>query len=214
MSTVSCTQLGIQLANRSIFHGVNLTCKPGKITALIGPSGCGKSTLLSALGLLLIPSQGDVRIDEESTRTWDDKRRVRYWHDHAAFIYQNFGTVENESLAFNIVLNRTKLPAASHQVDEALNRVGLGGRAKERASVLSGGEKQRLGFARAMFKHADVIYADEPTASLDKVNRQMVVDLLRQRANQGTTVIVATHDEALARIADVNFTFPSHHEKE
>ena len=212
MSTVSCTNLGIELAKRTIFQGVSLTCGPGSVTTLTGPSGCGKSTLLNALGLLLVPSQGDVLVDGESTKLWGDKRRVQYWHDQAAFIYQNFGTVEDETLSFNIVLNKAKQRTYSHQVNAALKHVGLGGRAKELASVLSGGEKQRLGFARAMFKHADVLYADEPTASLDRANRQMVIDLLRQRASQGMTVIVATHDDALASIADANFTLPYRHE--
>ena len=202
MSTVSCTNLGIELAKRTIFQGVSLTCGPGSITTLTGPSGCGKSTLLNALGLLLVPSQGDVFIDGESTKLWGDKRRVQYWHDHAAFIYQNFGTVEDETLSFNIVLNKAKQRTYAHQVDTALKHVGLGGRAKELASVLSGGEKQRLGFARAMFKHADVLYADEPTASLDSNNRSMVRNLLLEQSKRGACIVIATHDIDFARACD------------
>lgn len=209
MSTVACTDLGIQIAKRTIFRGVNLTCEPGSVTTITGPSGCGKSTLLNALGLLLVPSQGDVFIDDEHTRSWDDRQRMRYWRDHAAFIYQNFGTVEDETLAFNIVLSHAKQRKYPRQIEAALKYVGLAGRGGERASVLSGGERQRLGFARAMFKRADVLYADEPTASLDWKNRQTIIGFLRQRADNGTTVIVATHDDALATIADANFTFPS-----
>lgn len=209
MTMVAGSDLSIRLAGRNIFQEVNLSCEPGSITLLTGPSGCGKSTLLNTLGLLLTPSVGDVLIDGKGTRSWNDKRRVQYWHDHAAFIYQDHGTIEDETLAFNIVLSRRKRRRRIDEVEEALKRVGLDGRARELASVLSGGERQRLGFARAMFKHADVLYADEPTASLDRANRQMVIDLIRQRASEGTTVIIATHDDDLAKIADANFAMGS-----
>ena len=98
------------------------------------------------------------------------------------------------------------------EVEKALKRVGLDGSAGARVGVVWWRETTLLGpigFARAMFKHTDVLYADEPTASLDKANRQMVIDLIRQRASEGTTVIIATHDDDLAKIADANFAMGS-----
>ena len=93
-------------------------------------------------------------------------------------------------------------------VEEALTQVGLEGRSLEPATVLSGGEKQRLGIARALYKRADVLYADEPTASLDHHNSQLIYDLLRKRADAGATVLVATHDDWLISRCDAVYQLP------
>ena len=111
-----------------------------------------------------------------------------------------------------IVLSRYEQSRCIDEVEKALKRVGLDGSAGARVGVVWWREAAllgRIGFARAMFKHTDVLYADEPTASLDKANRQMVIDLIRQRASEGTTVIIATHDDDLAKIADANFAMGS-----
>lgn len=103
-------------------------------------------------------------------------------------------------MAYNITLDKSKV--RNKQVQSILQKVGLSGRDKELAIVLSGGEKQRCGITRAIFKNASIIYADEPTASLDMNNRELVIELLRERAKQGAIVVLATHDERLVNECD------------
>ena len=117
------------------------------------------------------------------------------FYKYATFIYQDYGIVEDETVAYNITLDKSK--AKSKAVKNILAKVGLNGRDSELAIVLSGGEKQRIGIARAILKNASIIYADEPTASLDSENRQIVINLLKECASNGAIVILATHDDRL-----------------
>lgn len=144
---------------------------------------------------LVIINSGSIIIDENNATKWNDKEKIKFWHDHAAFIYQDYGIIEDESVNYNVTL--FKKQSGRKDVDEILKIVGLENRGIDLASVLSGGEKQQLGVARAIYKKASVIYADEPTASLDSMNRQLVIDLLKECRQRGATVILATHDERL-----------------
>lgn len=117
-----------------------------------------------------------------------------------SFIYQDYGIIDDETVSFNVSLK--KFGNNQGQIKEVLEIVGLQGREKDKALVLSGGEKQRLGIARAILKNASVIFADEPTASLDNSNRQLVVSLLKDCANRGAAIILATHDERLVAECD------------
>ena len=118
----------------------------------------------------------------------------------ASFIYQDYGIIDDETVSFNVSLK--KFGNNQGQIKEVLEIVGVQGREKDKSLVLSGGEKQRLGIARAILKNASVIFADEPTASLDNSNRQLVVSLLKDCANRGAAIILATHDERLVAECD------------
>lgn len=194
--------LAMSIGGRQLFAGVDLTCREGEMLALAGPSGSGKTTLLGCLGLLVEPSSGVIVLDGHPL-SFKDRQRARFWREHAAFVYQDYGVIEDESVAYNVALRGSKHALArDSRISELLDAVGLGGRGHESAAVLSGGEKQRLGIARAMYKNARLIFADEPTASLDAVNRAMVVDLLRSAAAGGAAVVLATHDEELIARSD------------
>ena len=172
--------------------------------ALVGPSGCGKTTLLNCLGLLQRLSAGTVSVDGHDMAS--DRARRRFWRREAAFIYQDYGLIEEETLAYNVTLRAPGLlrrPRPDARLDGILETVGLAGRQAETASVLSGGEKQRAGVARALYKEASYVFADEPTASLDPDNRRIVTGLLERAAKAGACVVIATHDDALASRADV-----------
>ncbi|MFD2768353.1 ABC transporter ATP-binding protein [Micromonospora eburnea] len=196
----------VRIGSRTVFDNVAVTCESGQMTALIGPSGCGKTTLLHCLGLLQQPTRGQVRIDGVETTGWRDSARRKFWRHHAAFVQQDYGVIDDETVGFNATMQMSilgrRLPADQRRLDMALERTGLPGRSAELAAHLSGGEKQRLAIARAIYKSADVLFADEPTASLDPDNREHVTALLRQLADSGTTVIIATHDERLATACD------------
>lgn len=205
MTTITGKNLNFRIKDHTIFEQVNLQCQAGTLTALTGPSGCGKTSLLNVLGLLIPANSGEVYIDQTPTSGWKDRQRSQFWHDKAAFIYQDYGIIDDENVAYNVTLRSKARPRASSAVQAVLEQVGLQDRMGDLAAVLSGGEKQRLGVARAIYKQADVLFADEPTASLDKDNRQLIMQLLRQRAEAGVTVIISTHDQELIDYCDYAF---------
>lgn len=200
------TDLGMQIGGQDVLVGETLACEPGAMTALVGPSGCGKTTLLHCLGLLQQPSFGSVLIDGVDAGRWGPGRVREFWRDHAAFVIQDYGIVDDESVAFNVTMSSSLLTSRvmgdRSRLESALEHTGLEGRAREMASRLSGGEKQRLAVARAIYKDATVILVDEPTASLDADNRMNVIDLFARRADMGCTVVVATHDEEMIAACD------------
>ncbi|MDR0366191.1 MAG: ATP-binding cassette domain-containing protein [Bifidobacteriaceae bacterium] len=210
---VDCNDLSVTIDGRTIFGGVTVSCPPGTLTALAGPSGSGKTTLLQTLGLLVHPGAGDLLIEGVRANDWTSRRRRGFWRQHAGFLLQDSGIIEDESVEFNVTLSVGLMGRRAGgnlgKAQAALRSVGIGERQRELASHLSGGEKQRLGVARAIYKNAAVLFADEPTASLDPANQGNVIELLRGRAEAGGTVIVATHDIDLISTADAVVTLPA-----
>ncbi|WP_086823752.1 ABC transporter ATP-binding protein [Allokutzneria sp. NRRL B-24872] len=203
---IEAVDVGVLIDDREIVAGQSLTCRPNTMTALVGPSGCGKTTLLHCVGLLQRPTFGRVLVDGADTSSWSSRRVRQFWRDNAAFVIQDYGIVDDESVAYNVTMSATlftnRLRADQSRLEAALDRTGLAGRGGDRASHLSGGEKQRLAIARAIYKDAAVVLVDEPTASLDSANRTLVVDLFADRAAAGCTVIIATHDEEMMAACD------------
>ncbi|MBQ3704681.1 MAG: ATP-binding cassette domain-containing protein [Oscillospiraceae bacterium] len=192
---IRANNVTLSISGRKILSNVTLLAEGGKITALTGKSGSGKTTLLNCLGLIHPIDSGEILVDNTNAARWSDRQRSLFWRQSASFIYQDYGIIEDYSVSFNVCLK--KFGFDQHRINEVLKKVGLEGREKERAMVLSGGEKQRLGIARAIYKNSSVIFADEPTASLDEANRSVVISLLRDCANRGVAIILATHDERL-----------------
>lgn len=190
---ITVDDLAVEIRGKKIFSNISFQVNEGEMVAITGPSGCGKTTLLNCLGLIQPVNNGRIMLGTKDASKWRDKEKTKFWHDYASFIYQDYGIIEDESVAYNITLSKVQ----DTKIKPVLEKVGLAGREKELAIVLSGGEKQRVGIARAILKRAAIIYADEPTASLDLENREIVIDLLRQCAKQGAIVIIATHDERL-----------------
>ena len=188
------------LSNKIIFSNISFSVNSGELVAITGPSGCGKTTLLNCLGLIQDIDKGKIIIDNEEVSEWKERKKTKFWHDFASFVYQDYGITEDESVAYNLTLNKHK--TKNSDVKEILKKVGLENRDKDMASILSGGEKQRLGIARAIYKNSKVLYADEPTASLDSLNRQMIIDMLQQCTKKGLLVIVATHDSDFVQECD------------
>lgn len=194
---IRANSVSLSINGRRILSNVTLLAEGGKMTALSGKSGSGKTTLLNCLGLILPVDSGEILVDNTDATRWNEAKRAAFWRESASFIYQDYGIIDDESVSFNVSLR--KIGSNQRQVNEVLKTVGLSGREKDRAMVLSGGEKQRLGIARAIYKNASVIFADEPTASLDEANRNLVISLLRDCAKRGVAVILATHDERLVK---------------
>lgn len=203
---IKVNDIAVDISGRKVFSNVSFEMKKGEMVAITGPSGCGKTTLLNCLGMIKTVDYGKIMINGKNVTKYKDKEKTKFWHDYATFIYQDYGIIEDASVAYNVTLDKYKMN--SDKVQKILKKVGLEGRNNELAIVLSGGEKQRIGIARAIFKNATVIYADEPTASLDVKNRELVIELLGQCAKKGAIVVLATHDERLVnecdRIIDMN----------
>lgn len=194
--------VSVAIGGRPVLDGETVRCMPGIMTALIGPSGCGKTTLLHCLGLLLPVDKGRILINGKDVTKYKIKERRKFWRDQAAFVLQDYGIMDEESVAFNVTMQTSMFGGRvgnQERLIQALNQTGLQGREREQASRLSGGEKQRLALARAIYKDATILFVDEPTASLDATNRQMVIDLFIDFAARGRTVIVSTHDSEMIK---------------
>jgi putative ABC transport system ATP-binding protein len=206
---ITADDVTVVIDGQLVVAPARLTCRAGSVTALIGPSGSGKTTLLNCLGLLQVSTRGRVLVDGTDTSGWSSAHRRRFWRDHAAFVLQDAGVMDEESVEFNVTMRSTILGNRTRgdrpRLHAALRATGLEGRNTEPAAHLSGGEKQRLAVARAIYKQARVVYVDEPTASLDDANRRAVIDLFTALARGGCTVIVATHDAAVMAAADTRY---------
>lgn len=201
---LKANSVSMEINGRKLFDNISLEVNRGESLAIVGPSGSGKTTLLNCLALLQRPSSGSITIDEKNYDAHKRKDVLSFWKKEAAIIYQDSGVIDDETISYNVSLRRAiGKKKTNTAIEEALKIVGLGGRGAEIAAVLSGGEKRRLGVARAIYKDASVIFADEPTASLDARNRALVANLLLQQAAGGRTVIIATHDMELAESCDL-----------
>nr|MDH3152758.1 ATP-binding cassette domain-containing protein [Bacillus licheniformis] len=193
--------ISVAIGGRTVLDGETVQCPPGVMTALVGPSGCGKTTLLHCLGLLLPVNQGRILIDGHDVTSYGTAARRRFWRDHAAFILQDYGIMDEESVAFNVTMQASilgrRVTGNQERLAQVLEQTGLQGREGELASHLSGGEKRRLALARAIYKDAAFLFVDEPTASLDSTNRRKVIDLFADFGARGRTVIVSTHDSEM-----------------
>ena len=183
-------------------NNVNLEVAAGEFIAIMGPSGCGKSTLLNVLGMLDSPNSGAYRFLGQDVSGRSEKELAAVRKKHIGFIFQSFNLIDELSVAENVMLPLLyqKSPAAEREqrVQEVLERVNIAHRADHRPQQLSGGQQQRVAVARAVVTNPELILADEPTGNLDTVNGEEVLDLLNQLNDDGTTIIMVTHDQSHA----------------
>jgi putative ABC transport system ATP-binding protein len=184
---------------------VSLEVAAGEFVAIMGPSGCGKSTLLNILGCLDRPNAGSYRLMGEELAGLSEAALARVRRAHVGFVFQNFNLVEELDVTENVeiaLLYRTDRTGRRAQVAAALERVGLGHRARHKPKQLSGGQQQRVAIARALVSDPRLILADEPTGNLDSANGEAVMDLLKAASRGGTTIVMVTHSPAHAAEAE------------
>ena len=179
--------------------------EPGSFTAIIGPSGSGKSTILNILGLPDRPTGGEYWLDGKRVDALtNDTERARVRRDLIGFVFQQFNLLPKATALENVMMPGvyTRLPNRKARATALLKLVGLGHRLHHRPNQLSGGEQQRVAVARSLLNDPKVLLADEPTGNLDSKTGQAVLGLLRDLNKDGKTVIVVTHDPAIAAQAD------------
>ena len=199
----------LELKNISKIYGelkaldnVSLHVDKGEWVAIMGPSGSGKSTMMNIIGCMDKPTKGEVLLDgvdisKESSKHLTDIRR-----DKIGLIFQQFHLVSYLTAVENVMLSQYyhSIPDEKEAL-EALDRVGLSDRARHYPSQLSGGEQQRVCVARALINYPEIILADEPTGNLDEANEEIVVELFRKLHEDGTTLVVVTHNPEVAEVA-------------
>ncbi len=190
-----------------VLKNINLTIEKGEITAIVGPSGAGKTTLLQIAGSLDLPTSGDVLYDNMALTSLSDTKLAEFRNKNIGFVFQfhellpEFTTREN--VALPALIMGIKRKDAYNEADRLLSSLGLQERLNHLPSELSGGEKQRTAIARALINNPRIIFADEPTGSLDSHNREEIQNIIINLCkNDGYTFLIVTHDPSLASIAD------------
>jgi len=185
--------------------GASLEIEAGEFVAVMGPSGCGKSTLLNVLGLLDSPTSGAYWFFGDEVAKYPETQLTKLRREHIGFVFQSFNLIDDLSVAENVevALLYRGVPAADRRrrVAEALERVGMGHRARHRPQQLSGGQQQRVAVARALVSEPKLILADEPTGNLDTANGDEVMRLLTEAAAAGVTIVMVTHSLVHAAVA-------------
>jgi putative ABC transport system ATP-binding protein len=210
MADIEIRDLTIEYASggyvvRPIDH-LDLTVQSGELALLLGASGCGKTTVLSALAAILRPASGMIRVGDVEVTGLNGAALTQYRRHQVGVVFQTFNLVPSLSARDNVQvpLWAAGMPArqARARAEELLDRVGLRERLGHRPGGLSGGEQQRVAIARALAHDPPLVLADEPTAHLDYIQVEGVLRLLRELAEPGRIVVVATHDERLLPLAD------------
>lgn len=185
---------------KTLWTNVNYTFSAGQVYAITGRSGSGKSTLLNCIGGLDRVDSGDVLVGGTPMSHASARERRKLRRTTIGYLFQGYALVSSKSVEYNLRLAQPK--ASEGQCEDALGTVGLSGYAQKITGELSGGEQQRVALARLIISPRSVVLADEPTGALDKRNGEMVVSMLRQFADKGSTVIVSTHSAEVAAAAD------------
>ena len=200
---IEIRNLSKSFGNHKLFDHISLCIEERKITCLCGASGCGKTTMLNILGLVEPYDSGEITYNGKTIK--NRRNTLNFLRNDVGFIFQDFGLLDNETVWENmqIVYRIKKMKDAKMKMEKVLNDLNLQGMLDRKVYELSGGEQQRIAIAKIMLKDPDLILADEPTASLDDENKQIVLSMLRMLQQKGKTILIVSHDEQVRHFADI-----------
>ena len=186
-------------------NGVSFESKKGEFVAIMGPSGCGKSTLLNILGLLDNPSGGSYELMGQEVAQLKERDRTKFRKGNIGFVFQSFNLIDELNVFENVELPLKYLNMSASErkqrVTAMLKRMNISHRAQHFPQQLSGGQQQRVAIARAVISNPNLVLADEPTGNLDSKNGKEVMDLLTELNSEGTTIVMVTHSQKDASVA-------------
>ena len=190
-------------------NGISLSIKEKEMVALMGPSGSGKSTLLKIIGCLMTPTSGEYIFDSLKIDGSDDRQLAKLRNEHIGFVFQDFCLLDDRTAEENIMLpllfSKCRFREMNKLVDTVLKRLNIEELRRRKISELSGGQAQRVAIARALVNEPKLILADEPTGALDSKTSENVVSIFRELNSEGTTVVIVTHNEAVAKCCDKTY---------
>jgi putative ABC transport system ATP-binding protein len=206
-SLVEARDLVLSFGETPALQGASVSIDAGEILAIMGPSGSGKSTLLHCLAGILVPESGEVWFSGRRSDTMSESERSALRRDRFGFVFQ-FGQLvpeltAEENVALPLLLGGTRRDAALRAARTWFERLQLSGLERHRSGEMSGGQAQRVALARGLVAHPEVLFADEPTGSLDSLTGELVMGLMTSVAREeGTTVVLVTHEPRVAAYAD------------
>lgn len=183
----------------------NMHIREGEFVSIIGPSGSGKSTMMNIIGCLDMADSGQYLLDGQPIEEYTETELARIRNQKIGFIFQSFNLIGNMTAAENIELpliyQKVPKEERKERVEGALEKVHLSGRGKHKPNELSGGQQQRVAIARAIASRPSLFLADEPTGNLDSATGKEIMELFHEMHSQGNTIVLITHDNAVARQA-------------
>lgn len=207
--------LNKSFGSNTVLHNISFEIESGESVALVGPSGCGKSTLLNIIGLLETLDSGTINLEGRAYPSINSKKATLMRRTEINYLFQSFALINDWKVSKNLLLalQYTKLSKQEQErlIRTALENYGIGEKFNAIVNELSGGEKQRVAIARAMIKPGNLILADEPTGSLDKVMATIVIDSLLDSVHANhKTLLMVTHDMSIAQRCDRIIELPKH----
>ena len=189
-----------------VLKNINMTVHKGDYLAIMGPSGSGKTTLMNLIGCLDVPTSGTYELEGQNLKNLSDDQLADIRNKHIGFVFQSFHLLPKmdamENVALPLLYAGVPLKERQQRAEEALKAVGLEDRIHFLPNQLSGGQCQRVAIARAMVGKPTMLLADEPTGALDTKSGNQIMDIFRQLSNDGMTIIMITHEQAVAECAD------------
>ena len=200
---IELVNINKKFGDKTILDNCSFYINPNDFVAIVGESGSGKTTLLNILGLIESVDSGKVKMFDEEYIKPNSIQANKLIRERIGFVFQNFALIDNQTVLYNLLMamkyRSLKKSEKLVEIEKVLEFVGLGGYQNKKIYELSGGEQQRIAIARAILKPHDLILADEPTGSLDDVNKQIIFELFEKLNEQGKTIIIVTHDFELAK---------------
>ena len=200
---IELVNINKNFGEKTILDNCSFNINPNDFVAIVGESGSGKTTLLNILGLIESVDSGKVKMFDEEYIKPNSIQANKLIRERIGFVFQNFALIDNQTVLYNLLMamkyRTLKKSEKLVEIEKVLEFVGLGGYQNKKIYELSGGEQQRIAIARAILKPHDLILADEPTGSLDDVNKQIIFELFEKLNEQGNTIIIVTHDFELAK---------------